>query len=376
MEHTWEGNAGPGPVAPSAAAVAAIVAMVCALSTALAGESSPGDDNTVPARRNSAMADPHASGRPDLFPSEGDGGLVGKRVAVYAPKTNSPRLEPKGPWSYSPLVARRGGNPAGFFCTFFFIGMIVVVMVCVAAANQRQRTAEAYSRLAARYGGTCDPGGWMRCPTVRFLHAGVWVVVDVYSTGGKHPTHYTQVHIHGRPTNVRCEVYPEGVWSRLGKLVGFCDIEIGSPDFDDRYIITGDDPAALRGLLTTQVQYQIERLRLFLGNDNIYISFNRRELLIKKLSFIRDYRTLVRFTELATRLYDLVGPGDEGGIEFVGDATPPDVTEAVCQICGETIQTDFVSCRRCKTPHHHDCWDYYGACSTYGCGERRFVRKR
>jgi len=357
-------------------AVAAIIATVCTLSTALAGESPPGDDTTVPAYRKSATSDPLASDRPELFPSEEEHGLARKRVAVDAPQTNTPRLAPQTPRSHSPLVARRGGNPAGVLCPFFFIGIIVVVIVCVMAANQRQHTGEAYSRLATRHGGTCEPGGWMSYPTVRFMHAGVWVIVDVYSTGGKHPTHYTQVHVHGRQTTVRCEVYPEGMWSRLGKLVGIWDIEIGSPDFDDRYIITGDDPVALRGLLTPEVQFHIEHLRRFLGNDNIYISFNRRELLVKKLSFIRDYSTLLKFTELAIGLYDQVSLTDEKGIEFVGDATPPDVAEAVCQICGETIQTEVVFCRRCKTPHHLDCWEYYGAGSTYGCGERRFISKR
>ena len=41
---------------------------------------------------------------------------------------------------------------------------------------------------------------------------------------------------------------------------------------------------------------------------------------------------------------------------------------------GETITGDAVLCRRCKTPHHQDCWQYYGACSTYGCRETRYLR--
>ena len=27
----------------------------------------------------------------------------------------------------------------------------------------------------------------------------------------------------------------------------------------------------------------------------------------------------------------------------------------------------------CGTPHHLDCWQYAGECSTYGCQERRTV---
>ena len=44
-----------------------------------------------------------------------------------------------------------------------------------------------------------------------------------------------------------------------------------------------------------------------------------------------------------------------------------------CQICGASLEGSLVRCARCSTPHHADCWEYAGRCSTYGCGERTFV---
>ena len=41
---------------------------------------------------------------------------------------------------------------------------------------------------------------------------------------------------------------------------------------------------------------------------------------------------------------------------------------SVCQVCGEAIRGDHVACMKCDTPHHLDCWQYTGQCSTYGCG--------
>ena len=216
------------------------------------------------------------------------------------------------------------------------------------------------------------------------------MLVDVYYTGG---SHYTQVHITGQQPTTRCEVYPEGTWSRVGQLRGMEDVLIGSPAFDRRYVIQGESPAALRNLLSPGVRRQIERLRSFLGNGDIYVSFNRRELLVKKQSFIRDYHRLREFVELATALYDqsvltaregieFIGstglhepavPTGAGGIEFTGDVPLPDVKEVICQICGETITSDMVFCRRCRTPHHQDCWKYYRACSTYGCRETKYL---
>lgn len=45
-----------------------------------------------------------------------------------------------------------------------------------------------------------------------------------------------------------------------------------------------------------------------------------------------------------------------------------EVEMATCGVCGETIYETPAKCKSCSTPHHHDCWDYFGYCSVYGCG--------
>lgn len=54
----------------------------------------------------------------------------------------------------------------------------------------------------------------------------------------------------------------------------------------------------------------------------------------------------------------------------------PDEAEVkICQVCGGSIQSGpIVTCKDCDTPHHRDCWDYLGQCSTYGCSST-FKRK-
>ena len=49
--------------------------------------------------------------------------------------------------------------------------------------------------------------------------------------------------------------------------------------------------------------------------------------------------------------------------------------DGVCQICGTGGGERWVRCAKCETPHHEDCWSYTGTCSTYGCGEVRYVRE-
>ena len=45
------------------------------------------------------------------------------------------------------------------------------------------------------------------------------------------------------------------------------------------------------------------------------------------------------------------------------------VDAALCQVCGELVKLEAAKCcPRCDTAHHHDCWEYMGGCSIYGCG--------
>jgi hypothetical protein len=48
--------------------------------------------------------------------------------------------------------------------------------------------------------------------------------------------------------------------------------------------------------------------------------------------------------------------------------------DAFCQICSSTLSRGTrVDCSRCSTPHHKDCWEFNGRCSTFACGEARFI---
>ena len=53
-----------------------------------------------------------------------------------------------------------------------------------------------------------------------------------------------------------------------------------------------------------------------------------------------------------------------------------DENHKICQICGTELEAPIVWCERCGTPHHSDCWDYYGECSTYGCRSKKAAKIR
>jgi len=79
---------------------------------------------------------------------------------------------------------------------------------------------------------------------------------------------------------------------------------------------------------------------------------------------------------LSAQLFEAMRVGHEEGVTFIAPEKSPVSEEKICQICGEQITKEIVYCRSCKTPHHLDCWKYYGACSTYACGATRYVVPR
>lgn len=268
---------------------------------------------------------------------------------------------------------------------FLLVSLVVggvVAIVLAASASRRKQLNAAFGALARQYSGTFHEGGWFGRPSVAFEHQGNWVRVDIYSTGGKHPTHYTQVHIGWPEPAFRMEVYPEGFFQRVGKFLGMQDVQIGSPQFDRDYIVTTNDPARLRDTLTPEAQSIVDALRnITYNNNNIYVAIRNRELLVKKLGILEQVAPLLRLTELALRFHEIALTAREKGIQFVDAAisistTDEAASDAMCQVCGEAIRRDVVYCRGCKTPHHHDCWEYYGKCSTFGCGEMRSFRPR
>ena len=73
---------------------------------------------------------------------------------------------------------------------------------------------------------------------------------------------------------------------------------------------------------------------------------------------------------------DAAGLDPDAGITFVEGGVKiaePDEGESQCQVCGESLAADLVYCSACKTPIHRECWEYFGGCATYACGNKKFL---
>ena len=258
-------------------------------------------------------------------------------------------------------------------CFFSFLTMIVLVAVLLALTSQYQSRVgvwnRSYQSLAKRYGGTFVPAGWYGRPSTRFTYATTQVLINSVASGRRGD--FTQIHIDWHDPDLRLEMFPRGQASDRRPPRGTHEITLGYAEFDETFIVFGSNDDAARSFLTDGVRWQIDRLLHLFDRSGIYLSVQRGRMLIKKPSHIKRYEQLEEFTHMATQLYDQAMLSRAVGIQFVNHDEVQAITEAICQICGENITTQMVVCRRCKTPHHDDCWEYYGSCAVYGCGETK-----
>jgi hypothetical protein len=267
-------------------------------------------------------------------------------------------------------------NDAGVVILVLIVAGVAILVGIVAYRNYVE-TRRRFTQLARRFHGVLDDPGIFGSPTVRFDYQGVAVRVRQTSSGSKDERKFTEFRVSWGDSSLRLTIRPERTLDYVGKFLGVQDIEIGSPEFDALYVIGGNNQERIRSFLTPGMQKCINALYHFLDVEHIFLSVQGGYLEVKKLGRPRDYPTLERFVDLCIELLEQAQVAGMKGIEFVATAKDKLQAEVICQVCGDKIRRkEVVYCRSCRTPHHDDCWNYFGACSTFGCGQRVFKRPK
>lgn len=113
---------------------------------------------------------------------------------------------------------------------------------------------EMWRQLSDEVGGQFVDGGLWKGDKVEIEHGEWMITLDTYtvssSTGNSSSsTTYTRIRApYVNPESFRFEIYRQSIFSPLGKLFGMQDIEVGDPEFDEAFIIKGNDEAKVRQL--------------------------------------------------------------------------------------------------------------------------------
>ena len=109
---------------------------------------------------------------------------------------------------------------------------------------------EIWRQLCSEIGVQYVEGGFWKGDKVE-AHMGQWTItLDTYTVStGKSSTTYTRLRApYVNKDGFRFTIYRAGFFSGLGNLLGMRDVEVGYPEFDEAFVIKGNDEGKLRAL--------------------------------------------------------------------------------------------------------------------------------
>jgi hypothetical protein len=112
---------------------------------------------------------------------------------------------------------------------------------------------EVWRQLSEEIGAEFVKGGFWKGGSKVQAHVGPWTVtLDTHTvSSGESSTTYTRMRApFVNPEGFRFTIYRKGLFSELGKLLGLQDIEVGDFEFDEAFIIKGNDEDRVRALFT------------------------------------------------------------------------------------------------------------------------------
>jgi len=113
---------------------------------------------------------------------------------------------------------------------------------------------EIWQQFSAATGGEFVEGGFWKGSKVDARH-GEWIVtLDTYTvSNGKSSSTYTRMRApYVNPDGFNFDIYRKGIFSDIGKWMGMQDVEVGYPEFDENFVIKGNDEGKLRRLFANE----------------------------------------------------------------------------------------------------------------------------
>lgn len=261
----------------------------------------------------------------------------------------------------------------GLGLVIFVAAILVTVYLSVRAQSRMDVWNQAFAWVSRRFGGQLSLGGWFHQPQWRLQYGETFVRLTTFKAG-RGSTRFVELVAQFPEARCRLEVFPRSADTSLLSVPA--DLEaalLEGEDFSSAWMVLSNDPDEARLLLSQQVRFHLTQLRRTPEWSDVHLAIRPGWLVVRRKWSSSRPADLETFVELALGLLDQVQLTRTTGIDFVDGGQVQVVDEARCLVCGEGLTIDLVYCRRCKTPHHRECWEYSGGCSTYGCRETQFL---
>jgi hypothetical protein len=266
-------------------------------------------------------------------------------------------------------------------CLAIFMVLLVIFVIATGSAARAQsrsaRRRRIYQQAAKRFAGVYISGGLFGRPSISFLHGTARALFRETTSRGAYAGYCSEVQVEWLDSRVRLELFHPANPSGGATLRDEAEIGGDVTEFLEDYVVAAGKRAELESILSEGVRWQLNQLRYLDGGESgVYLAIRRGRLIVRKAARWGSFEELDEFLRSALALFDQAMLTQARGIEFIEPELSVPLNDVVCKICGDDIHEEMVFCRRCKTPHHLDCWRYNGACSVYGCQETRYLEPR
>ncbi|MBI3071496.1 MAG: hypothetical protein HYY84_05140 [Deltaproteobacteria bacterium] len=166
-------------------------------------------------------------------------------------------------------------------------------------------------------------------------------------------------------------VVPDGLASKVRKLFGTQDIETGDTGFDRLFLIQGKPEERVKSILSAETRRIIAEMSTF-NPEAVSLDLTPRQFVVSigmNVASSKDF--FRRFLTLVGELFLRVRSQTAEMMTSLG--TTMLSNEGICLVCGGPFADAAIACPKCRTPHHQDCWTYFGGCAVYACGSRQVL---
>lgn len=147
----------------------------------------------------------------------------------------------------------------------FSLFVLFFALIIFLATRGRRKFRKTLENLASNLGCSYRKGGWLSSPHVEGEYKGRRILVDTFTqdSGEDNSTTYTRVRVwHKGSLSGDISVYREGLLSKVGKVLGVQDIQLGNPTFDQEFVVKGKNVLEVKSLLDVEAQHRLLELKI------------------------------------------------------------------------------------------------------------------
>ena len=237
--------------------------------------------------------------------------------------------------------------PALIFLTAFFAIIMALIMVFRGFAVRVGGWSKAYQKLAKRYGAEVSYSRYR--PWMSFNYGGSPCVIRNIGGRGR-KLQRTQLKISWPDRKLKLFVSSIGEPSGIFRTWRLKPVEFEAEE-KPGFFVYCDQPDAARELVNPTTNWQIQQLMRLGGETGVELFLSNGQLRISKPEFIKTEMLLDDFVRFGLELFDQFKLATSEDLEFLQQTDVVDMSDVVCPVCSQNIQSELVTCVRCKTPH-------------------------